>query len=264
MNTRSPKQFEGKVALVTGGAQGIGAAVARQLAREGAAVAVLDVKASAVEDMAATLRASGTDAIGIAVDVTDSVAVNEAVARVRRELGEIDVLVNVAGILRMGSILDYSDADWEQTFAVNAGGVFRLCRAVAAGMVERKRGAIVTVASNASTVPRMQMGAYAASKAASTQFMRCLGLELAPYGIRCNVVSPGSTDTEMQRQLWNGTDGSQGVIGGSLETFRLGIPLKRIATPDDIADAVLYLASDSARHITMHDLRIDGGATLGG
>ncbi|CUI04004.1 2,3-dihydro-2,3-dihydroxybenzoate dehydrogenase of siderophore biosynthesis [Janthinobacterium sp. CG23_2] len=263
MNIFSPKQFEGKVALVTGGAQGIGAAVARKLAREGAAVAVLDVKAGVVEDMAATLRASGINAIGIAVDVADSRAVNEAVARVRRELGEIDVLINVAGILRMGSILDYSDADWEQTFAVNAGGVFRLCRAVAPGMVERKRGAIVTVASNASTVPRMQMGAYAASKAASTQFMRCLGLELAQYGIRCNVVSPGSTDTEMQRQLWNGVDGSQAVIGGSLETFRLGIPLKRIATPDDIADTVLYLASDSARHITMHDLRIDGGATLG-
>ncbi|NHZ95271.1 2,3-dihydro-2,3-dihydroxybenzoate dehydrogenase [Massilia sp. CCM 8734] len=257
-------QFEGKVALVSGAAQGIGAAVARQLAAGGAAVAVIDVKAGAVEDMAATLRASGALAIGMAVDVTDSAAVNAAVARVRRELGEIDVLVNVAGILRMGSILDYSDDDWERTFAVNAGGVFRLCRAVAAGMVERKRGAIVTVASNASTVPRMQMGAYAASKAASTQFTRCLGLELAPYGIRCNVVSPGSTDTEMQRQLWNGADGSQGVIKGSLETFRLGIPLKRIATPEDIADAVLYLASDAARHITMHDLRIDGGATLGG
>lgn len=257
-------QFEGKVALVTGAAQGIGAAVARKLAAGGAALAVFDVKAGAVEHMAATLRAGGTQAIGIAVDVTDSAAVNAAVARVRSELGEIDVLVNVAGILRMGSILDYSDEDWERTFAVNAGGVFRLCRAVAAGMVERKRGAIVTVASNASTVPRMQMGAYAASKAASTQFMRCLGLELAQHGIRCNVVSPGSTDTEMQRQLWNGTDGSQGVIGGSLDTFRLGIPLKRIATPEDIADAVLYLASDSARHITMHDLRIDGGATLGG
>jgi 2,3-dihydro-2,3-dihydroxybenzoate dehydrogenase len=107
------------------------------------------------------------------------------------------------------------------------------------------------------------MAAYAASKAAATQLTRCLGLELAEYGIRCNIVSPGSTDTEMQRLLWSDETGKQSTIYGSLKDFRLGIPLSRIATPEEIADAVLFLLSDQARHITMHDLRIDGGATLG-
>ena len=91
---------------------------------------------------------------------------------------------------------------------------------------------------------------------------KCLGLELAPYNIRCNTVSPGSTDTPMQRSMWSDETGAQAVIDGSLETYRLGIPLRRLAKPEDIAEAVLFLASDKARHITMHDLRVDGGASL--
>lgn len=256
-------EFQGKVVLISGAAQGIGAAVAHAMARAGATVAALDVRAGAVGELAATLRAAGRTALGLAVDVSDSAAVNAAVERVEQTLGPIDILVNVAGILHLGPILDCSDADWERSFSVNAGGVFRLCRAVAARMVPRRRGAIVTVASNASSVPRQQMAAYAASKAASTHFTRCLGLELAVHGIRCNVVSPGSTDTDMQRQLWTSPDSARAVIGGALDSYRLGIPLGRIASPGDIAEAVCYLASERARHVTMHDLRVDGGATLG-
>jgi 2,3-dihydro-2,3-dihydroxybenzoate dehydrogenase len=245
-------QFEGKVAVVSGAAQGIGAAVAKALAERGALVAGFDIKAA---------KAPGVT-LALPVDVSHSVQVDAAVARVERDLGPIDILVNVAGILHAVPALDMSDDDWDRTFSVNAGGVFRLCRAVAARMVPRHGGVIVTVASNASSVPRQQMAAYAASKAASTQFTRCLGLELAEHGIRCNVVSPGSTDTDMQRQLWNSPDSARQVIAGSPASFRVGIPLGRIASAADIADAVCFLASDSARHITMHDLRVDGGATL--
>jgi len=244
--------FEGKVAIVSGAAQGIGAAVVKALAERGAVVAGFDVKDA---------KAAGI-ALALPVDVSDSAQVDAAVEQVERELGPVDILVNVAGILRAMPALAMSDDDWERTLGVNAGGVFRLCRAVAARMVPRRGGVIVTVASNASSVPRQQMAAYAASKAASTQFTRCLGLELAEYGIRCNIVSPGSTDTDMQRQLWTGPDSARQVITGSPASYRVGIPLGRIASAADIADAVCFLASDSARHITMHDLRVDGGATL--
>jgi 2,3-dihydro-2,3-dihydroxybenzoate dehydrogenase len=107
------------------------------------------------------------------------------------------------------------------------------------------------------------MAAYCASKAASAMFTRCLGLELASYGVRCNVVSPGSTETSMLHALWHDESGRAATLGGSPADFRLGIPLGRIAAPEDIAEAVTFLASARARHITMHDLRVDGGATLG-
>ncbi|MBJ6762555.1 2,3-dihydro-2,3-dihydroxybenzoate dehydrogenase [Myxococcaceae bacterium JPH2] len=251
-----------RVALVTGAAQGIGASVARALAEEGR-VAALDRNAERLGATARELRARGLDVTGFPVDVSDRASVDAAVDRVERELGPIAVLANVAGILRVSPALSITDEDWAATFAVNTQGVFHVSRAVAQRMVPRRAGCIVTVASNASGVPRIGMAAYSASKAASAMFTKCLGLELAPHGIRCNVVSPGSTDTAMQRALWPDEQGGQAVIAGSLEAFRLGIPLGRIASPDDIAEAVRFLASDRARHITLHDLCVDGGATLG-
>lgn len=251
-----------RVALVTGAAQGIGAAVARVLA-DGATVAALDTREEGLTSLVAELCERGSHAAAFLADVSDSAAVERVVERVERELGPIDILVNVAGVLRVGLAVALSDEDWASTFAVNTHGVFHVSRAVARRMVPRRRGAIVTVGSNAAGVPRMQMAAYAASKAASTMFTKCLGLELAQHGIRCNVVSPGSTDTAMQRSLWADEHGAQAVITGSPETFRVGIPLRRLASPSDIAEAVSFLVSDRARHITLHDLCVDGGATLG-
>ncbi|RKH52882.1 2,3-dihydro-2,3-dihydroxybenzoate dehydrogenase [Corallococcus sp. AB049A] len=249
-------------AVVTGAAQGIGAAVARKLART-MPVAVFDQNAAGLELLVAELRQQGLKAAAFRVDVRDKDGIEDAIASIESRLGPIQVLANVAGILRMGSVLTQSDEDWLSTFAVNTHGVFHVSRAVAKHMVPRRSGAIVTVGSNAAGVPRMQMAAYAASKAASTMFTKCLGLELAQHGIRCNVVSPGSTDTAMQRGMWTDESGPERVIQGSLDTYRTGIPLRRIATPEDIAEAVVFLASEQARHITMHDLCIDGGATLG-
>jgi 2,3-dihydro-2,3-dihydroxybenzoate dehydrogenase len=148
-------------------------------------------------------------------------------------------------------------------FAVNTHGVFHLSRAVASHMQGRRSGSIVTVGSNAASVPRTQMAAYAASKAAAHQFTLCLGLELAPLDIRCNLVAPGSTDTPMQRQLWTDAHAAERIVRGSLESFRTGIPLGRIAAPTDVAEAVLFLLSHAARHVTLHTLTVDGGATLG-
>ncbi|MDI1481027.1 2,3-dihydro-2,3-dihydroxybenzoate dehydrogenase [Polyangium sp. y55x31] len=256
-------EFKDKVALVTGAAQGIGEAVARALAARGASVAALDANRDRLDVVAAEIRASGGRAAPFRADVTSREAVDAAVDRIERELGPIDFLVNVAGVLRVGLLDELRDEDWEQSFAVNARGVFYLCRAVSRRMVPRRSGAIVTVGSNAGRTPRMHMSVYAASKAAAAMFTKCMGLELAKHGIRCNVVSPGSTDTPMQRSLWKDESGAQAVIDGAPGAYKVGIPLQRIANPADVADAVLFLLSDRARHITMHDLCVDGGATLG-
>jgi 2,3-dihydro-2,3-dihydroxybenzoate dehydrogenase len=255
---------EGRVAIVTGAARGIGAAVTTALAGQGALVAAIDVDGAAVEESAAAHQADGRRVLALGADVSDPADVDRVVTDVERLLGEIGILVNVAGILRPGPVLDTTDADWAATFAVNTNGVFLTARAVAARMVPRRSGCIVTVGSNAAGIPRTGMAAYAASKAAATVFTRCLGLELAAHGIRCNIVSPGSTDTDMQRALWTDERGADRVIAGSLADYRTGIPLGRIADPADIADAVSFLVSDQARHITMHDLYVDGGATLRG
>lgn len=252
-----------KIALVTGAAQGIGEAVARSLAAHGAKVALVDRNGDKLQSLAAELVAKDYRVHGYSCDVADAAAVDAAVERIERELGGIGILVNVAGLLRTGSVAELSGEDWAAVFAVNTTGVFNVSRAVVGYMASRRSGAVVTVGSNAGSVPRMHMSAYAASKAASAMFTKCLGLEHARDNIRCNVVSPGSTDTPMQRALWQDGDGARAVIAGSPETFKLGIPLNRIADSSDIADAVLFLVSNQASHITMHDLRVDGGATLG-
>ncbi|MDI5981761.1 2,3-dihydro-2,3-dihydroxybenzoate dehydrogenase [Amycolatopsis magusensis] len=251
--------IRGGVAVVTGAGRGIGAAVAGGYQRAGAAVAALDLDADGL-----TRVAAGADGriVPFTLDVTDSAAVADVVDRVERELGPITIGVPVAGVLRPGSVCETSDEDWAATFAVNTTGVFTLLREISRRMVPRGEGALVTVGSNAAGVPRMGMAAYAASKAATTMLTRCLGLELAGSGIRCNVVSPGSTDTDMQRLLWTDENGAARVIAGDPAQFRAGIPLGRIADPADIADAVLFLASARARHITMQNLYVDGGATL--
>lgn len=248
-------EFAGRVAVVTGAARGIGATTARMLAEHGALVAALDRDTE-------TLTGSGHPGVRpFPCDVTDATEVDSVIAMAAGELGPIDMLVNVAGVLATGPVVDIDDDEWAATFAVNTTGVFTVSRAVARLMIPRGNGAIVTVGSNAAATPRAGMAAYAASKAAAAMATKCLGLEVARYGIRCNVVSPGSTDTDMQRSMWTDDSGAADVIRGSLDQYKVGIPLGRIADPSDVADAVLFLLSDRARHITMHDLCVDGGAT---
>jgi 2,3-dihydro-2,3-dihydroxybenzoate dehydrogenase len=247
-------EFAGRVALVTGAASGIGEETARALATLGARVAALDVDAQGLA------RVALSGAMPFRVDVTDAQQVEDAVARIEAELGPPELLVHGAGVLVRGALANLEARALQSTLAVNVEGVWNVTRAVARSMVREGRGAIVTVSSNAGNTPRMELGPYCASKAAATMLTRCFGLELASHGIRCNVVSPGSTDTPMLRDMLGGTS-SERLVRGDLASFRLGIPLGRIADARDVTEVVLFLLSSRARHVTMQDLTVDGGAT---
>ena len=251
------------VTVVTGAAGGIGSAVACVLAARSPALLLLDRDADALAVAAQDAATSGALVRSEVCDVTSRAAVEDVLERVEREVGPVTGLAHVAGLLRPGGALDTDDAAWEESFAVNATGTRNVCRAAGSRMAARGRGAIVAVSSNAAKLPRTGMAAYAASKAAATRYVLCLGLELAPSGVRCNVVSPGSTDTPMQRTLHpDAAAGRTAAVHGDAGTFRLGIPLGRVADPVDVAEAVGFLLSDAARHITMTDLLVDGGASL--
>ncbi|EAA6410660.1 2,3-dihydro-2,3-dihydroxybenzoate dehydrogenase [Salmonella enterica subsp. enterica serovar Moroto] len=245
--------FSDKTVWVTGAGKGIGYATALAFVDAGARVIGFDREFTQENYPFATE----------VMDVADAGQVAQVCQRVLQKTPRLDVLVNAAGILRMGATDALSVDDWQQTFAVNVGGAFNLFSQTMAQFRRQQGGAIVTVASDAAHTPRIGMSAYGASKAALKSLALTVGLELAGCGVRCNVVSPGSTDTDMQRTLWVSEDAEQQRIRGFGEQFKLGIPLGKIARPQEIANTILFLASDLASHITLQDIVVDGGSTLG-
>lgn len=245
--------FSDKTVWVTGAGKGIGYATALAFVDAGARVIGFDREFTQENYPFATE----------VMDVADAAQVAQVCQRVLQKTPRLDVLVNAAGILRMGATDALSVDDWQQTFAVNVGGAFNLFSQTMAQFRRQQGGAIVTVASDAAHTPRIGMSAYGASKAALKSLALTVGLELAGCGVRCNVVSPGSTDTDMQRTLWVSEDAEQQRIRGFREQFKLGIPLGKIARPQEIANTILFLASDLASHITLQDIVVDGGSTLG-
>lgn len=251
------------VALVTGAAGSIGTALARLLAEQGTPVAAVDLDTDQLWDTAGQLAAEGLPVHGHAADVTSPTEVEAVVSTVEQQRGPIDYLANAAGVLRLGEARHLSDQDWRTTFAVNTDGVFLMSRAVVNRMVARRRGAIVTIASNAAGTARWNMAAYAASKAATIAYTKCLGLEVAQYNIRCNLIAPGSTDTPMLHGMHPDGDAATASVTGDPAAYKVGIPLGKVARPQDIAHAAAFLLSDQAGHITMNALTVDGGAALG-
>jgi 2,3-dihydro-2,3-dihydroxybenzoate dehydrogenase len=241
--------------LVTGAAGGIGEAVVRRLLSDGDDVTAADTAfapglAHVRQDLPGTLHRVG-------LDVGDPEQVEHTVAAVWDSVGPVDSLVNGAGVLSSGPGATTTDEDWHRQFSVNAFGVFALCRALGPRMAGRGGGSIVTIGSNAGAVPRSGMVAYAASKAAASSVTRSFGLELGPRNVRCNVVCPGTTRTAMIKSLGSESD----LVGGRPELFKGGIPLGRIASPEDIASVVVFLAGDDARHVTLQEVVVDGGAS---
>lgn len=245
--------FSGKKIWVTGAGQGIGFHIAQEFQRSGATVVGFDL---------AFNRGSYPFSTHV-LDIADPKAVEDVCQRLLAEQPVLHILVNCAGILRIGVTDRTSYDDWNNCLNVNAGGAFNMFRQTLSVFRKQKEGAIVTVGSNAAHVPRVNMSAYCASKAALRSLCLTVGLEMAPFGVRCNIVSPGSTNTLMQKNMWQSPRDEENTINGFREHFKLGIPLGKIALPKEVAEAVLFLASDSASHITMQDIVIDGGATLG-
>lgn len=244
-----------RVALVTGAGRGIGRAVCRTLAAAGADIVAVDIDPTSALDAAREMTALGRRSIGLPTDVTDPRAVEAMVARAESELGPIDVLVNVAGICRNAPAERMSDADWRDVLAVNLDGTYWCCRAIGGRMLSRGHGAIVNIASLSASVvdfPQPQ-ASYNASKAGVVQLTRSLASEWAAGGVRVNAVSPGYIATEMTKL---------GIAEGWGDTWLSMIPMGRLGEPEEVADSVLFLASDASSYLTGAEIEIDGGFGL--
>ena len=250
--------FEGQSAFVTGAAGGIGRAVVDALSKAGAQVMATDL---ALPENGG--NADGGGVLWRGLDVRDRPRAEALLAEAGARHGPVTLAVHAAGVLVTGPMLDMAPGEWQRLSEINTGGTLNVLAALSRVMVPQRRGAIVVVGSNAGGVPRLGIGAYGASKAAAAMLTRCAGLELAAHGIRCNLIAPGSTLTPMQTGMWaDAQAGAAAVIAGDAGSFRTGIPLGKLAAPQDIAGAAMFLLSDQAGHVTMADLYVDGGATL--
>ena len=253
-----------RVAVVTGGGGVIGRAIANALAGDGHDVALWDLDGSALDASRAAIVAAhpGAGVSTHALDLTGDGAVEAAAGATASRHGGIDVLVNCAGVFYLTPIDDLDMAAWDRMLAINLRAPVVCIRACLPSMVERGGGSIVNIASISAVVARQANLAYSASKAALVRVTRDLGLDLAEHGIRVNAITPGSTDTPMIRNYDDPDAMREAMLRGSLEKYRIGIPLGRLATPEDHAAAVAFLVSDAACHMTGQNLVIDGGQTL--
>jgi 2-hydroxycyclohexanecarboxyl-CoA dehydrogenase len=249
-------RLDGRTALVTGAAGGIGSAICRHLALAGANVAVCDLKGDAARRLAAELAATGTGAVsGHAMDVSDSANVAATVADIEAKQGVVDILVNGAGIDTIEPFIESTEDTWKRIVSVNYLGTVIVIRAVLDGMIERRYGRIVNIGSDAGRVGSSGEVVYSGTKGAVIAFGKALAREVATKGITVNTVCPGPTDTALLKQI---SDRSQSMF----DALAKAVPMKRIGIPDDVAPAVVFFASDGARYITGQTLSVSGGLTM--
>lgn len=242
----------GKVALVTGAARGIGFALAKRLAEEGAKVAIADLDGEGAAKAAAAI---GGGAIGVRVDVTSTESVRAGVAEVASKLGTVDVLVNNAGWDKVEPFVKSEESTWDRVLAINLKGPIACAHAVLPGMIERGSGKIVSIASDAGRVGSTGEAVYSGAKAGIIGFSKTLAREVARYGINVNVVCPGPTNTPLLQEIAGGNEKLVGALAKA-------IPFGRLGEPEDLAGAVAFLASDDAGFITGQTLSVSGGLTM--
>jgi 2-hydroxycyclohexanecarboxyl-CoA dehydrogenase len=250
-------RLKSKVAIVTGAAQGIGRAIASRLADEGAKVALADIQLESAERAASEIRAGGTSAIAVALDVTKLDDAIAAVDRVERELGPIDILVNNAGWDILMPFVETTPDFWDKVIAINYRGVLNCCKAIAPRMQARGSGKIISISSDAGRVGSSGEAVYAGCKAAIIGFSKTLARELAASHINVNVVCPGPTDTALLKTAMAGRE-------KVLDAMTRGIPFRRLGQPNDLAGAVAFFASPDSDFITGQVLSVSGGLTMAG
>lgn len=250
-------KLDGRSALITGAATGIGRAIAVRLAKEGCDVAVVDVNRAGAEETAALVTREGRRAVAITADVSDYQQVTAAAAEVINTFGKIDLLYNNAGIIRMGSVADLALEDWNTVFRINVDGVFHCCKAVVPHMVERGTGRIVNTASWFGKIGKANYGAYCASKFAVIGLTQSLAAELAPRKINVNAICPGTIVETGMRDEADRKSREQGLA--TAKERESAIPLGRVGYPDDIARVAVFLASDEASYMTGQAINITGG-----
>lgn len=248
-------RLEGRTALVTGGARGIGRAICEAYAREGARVAVADLALGDAQEVATAING-----LAVEMDVTDLASIKAGVSQVEAAFGGIDILVNNAGIFNMGKIEEITQEDYRRQYDVNVGGTIFTCQAVVPGMKARGGGAIINFSSQAGRRGEPNITIYCSTKAAVISVTQCLALELAKDNIRVNAIAPGVVDTPM----WDTVDAlfakyENRAIGEKKDMVGKAVPLGHMGRPDEIADPAVFLASDEARYITAQTLNVDGG-----
>ena len=247
-----------RVALVTGGAQGIGKGIATTLGEQGFRVAVADLNLGVAEQTAKEISAAGGEAIAVEVDVTSLSSVQAAVAAVEQGLGPVEVVVNNAGWDDFMLFVDTDEAFWDKILDINYKGALRVIHTVVPGMMERGFGRVVNIGSDAGRVGSSLEAVYSGAKGGIIAFTKTLAREVATKGVTANTVCPGPTDTPALRKFADGAGDAEKVIGGMTRA----VPMKRLGTPADIGPAVAFFASDGAGFVTGQTLSVSGGLTM--